>query len=128
MTSESDDPAQERAKAHEELRGHYPPPADFRLLIESFAAQAMAALGKMPDPMTGRTQVNLSWARYFIDILSVLETKTAGNLEGQERMALQGHLATLRLTYVDTAKRAEANDDGQADAASDVQPDLGGEA
>jgi hypothetical protein len=90
--------------AHEELRRHAPPPADFGLLIESFAAQAMTALGKMPDPMTGRTGVNLLWARYFIDLLALLERKTAGNLEPHERSILLAHLSTLRLTYVDTAK------------------------
>lgn len=99
-----------------------PPPVDFRLLVASFTHQAMAALGKVPHPVSGETSVDLVWARYFIDLLGMLETKTQGNLDDGERAALEGNLSTLRLNFVDVSSGADASSeagDGDADAAGE---------
>lgn len=86
-----------------------PPPVDFRLLVASFTHQAMAALGKLPHPATGETKLDLPWARYFIDLLAMLEAKTKGNLEDGERAALEGNLSTLRLNFVDVSAENSAS-------------------
>ncbi len=92
----------------------YPPPVDFRLLMSSFAGQAMASLGKIANPMTGKTDVSLPWARYFIDVLVMLEEKTRGNLEKAEHSDLESSISMLQLTYVDTAKHEAAPPDGES--------------
>ncbi|MBN2289624.1 MAG: DUF1844 domain-containing protein [Candidatus Glassbacteria bacterium] len=43
---------------------------------------------------------NLELARYVIDLLAVLEQKTAGNLDENEQKAVEIILADLRMQYV----------------------------
>ena len=101
----------------EKLAGMAPPPVDFRLFLEGFVGQALVAMGKIPHPVTGKTETDLAWARYFIDLLGLLETKTKGNLDEAEARVLEQQLSTLRLTFVETKKEAEAEDSGE-DASS----------
>ncbi|MCA8972349.1 MAG: DUF1844 domain-containing protein [Planctomycetes bacterium] len=98
-----------------------PPPVDFRLLMASFSHQALAALGKVPHPVSGEVRVDLPWARYFIDLLGMLETKTAGNLTTEEQSALDSTLSMLRLNFVDMQRGSTSADDG--DDAGDVDGD-----
>ncbi len=57
------------------------PPASFVMLVTTLGAQAMSALGFMPDPATGKSNPNRTMAKHFIDTLGVLEEKTKGNLK-----------------------------------------------
>lgn len=75
-------------------------PASFISLIMSLASNAAASLGMMPHPVTGETGVDLTTAKHWIDVLGMLEKKTAGNLEAQEDQMLEGLLADLRMQYV----------------------------
>ncbi len=84
-----------------------PPPVDFRLFLEGFVGQALVAMGKIPHPVTGKTETDLAWARYFIDLLGLLETKTKGNLDEAETRVLEQQLATLRLTFLEVQKETE---------------------
>lgn len=52
---------------------------------------------KLPD---GSSAENLDAARYYIDLLDVLEAKTAGNLTQQEAAMLRDLLYQLRMRYV----------------------------
>lgn len=75
-------------------------PASFISLIMSLASNAAASLGMMPHPVTGETGVDLKTAKHWIDVLGMLEKKTAGNLDPQEAQILEGLLADLRMQYV----------------------------
>jgi hypothetical protein len=75
-------------------------PASFISLIMSLASNAAASLGMMPHPVTGETGVDLKTAKHWIDVLGMLEQKTAGNLDPQEEQMLEGLLADLRMQYV----------------------------
>lgn len=93
----------------------------------------MSSLGKLPHPVTGAVEVDLAWARYFIDLLGMLEKKTEGNLDDGERAALEGNLATLRLNFVDVQKAqdaplADAENATPDDTAADAAADSAGEA
>ena len=98
------EPAQTRRAPREETRpaGHDPldDPASFISLIMSLASNAAAALGMMPHPVTGETGVDLKTAKHWIDVLGMLEKKTAGNLDPQEEQMVEGLLADLRMQYV----------------------------
>ncbi len=99
-----------------------PPPSDFRLFIQGFVGQAMMAMGKVPNPMTGETKVELPWASYFIDLIAMLDEKTSGNLSREEASFLESQLEMLRLTYVETAKeegQLEGNGKGSEPTASE---------
>ena len=82
-----------------------PPPASFSVLVTMLFTQAMAMLGQMPDPNTGKSKVNKPFAKHYIDTLEMLESKTKGNLDDQETAMLNEALHGLRMMNVDT--RAE---------------------
>jgi len=63
--------------------GHRPRPGRCRprrcnLLSTSLAIQAMMAMGGMPNPATGKAEVNLDRAKHYIDTIDLLLQKTAG--------------------------------------------------
>ena len=86
----------------DEARGRDPldDPASFISLIMSLASNAAASMGMMPHPVTGETGVDLKTAKHWIDVLGMLEKKTAGNLDPQEAQMVEGLLADLRMQYV----------------------------
>jgi hypothetical protein len=77
----------------------------FATFVISLSTQALALLGEIPDPVQGRTVVDLEGARQFIDILGILQDKTRGNLDDREAALLQGALYDLRMKYVERANR-----------------------
>ncbi|MDX2167016.1 MAG: DUF1844 domain-containing protein [Deltaproteobacteria bacterium] len=81
-----------------------PPPAlTFSTFLMSLVTQALALLGEIPNPMDGRTSVELDAARQMIDILGILDEKTRGNLDAGEAALLEGALYDLRMKYVERA-------------------------
>jgi hypothetical protein len=65
-----------------------------------FASQAMAAMGLLPDPVSGESAANRTLAKFLIDTLGVLEQKTEGNRTADESRELQDALHRLRMIYV----------------------------
>ena len=76
------------------------PPASFQFLVSSMATQVMFAMGQIPDPNTGKAMVDLELAKHHIDMLSVLEEKTKGNLSPEEGKMLTEALHQLRMAFV----------------------------
>ena len=79
------------------------PPASFTLLVATLATQATCALGQLPDPLSGKTEVRLELAKHVIDTLGVLEAKTKGNLTPDEEQVLESALHQLRMGYVEAS-------------------------
>ena len=77
----------------------------FATFVISLSTQALALLGEIPDPVQGRTVVDLEGARQFIDILGILQDKTRGNLDPRENALLDGALYDLRMKYVERSGR-----------------------
>ena len=77
------------------------PEASFQVLISTFATQAAVALGQIANPMTNKTEVDLSQAKFAIDLLQVLEEKTKGNLSQEEQSYLGDLFYQLRMVYID---------------------------
>lgn len=77
------------------------PPASFDLLLSTLATEAMAALGLITHPATGKGQSHPNQAKYLIDTIGVLEEKTKGNLSPSETRAIEGLLHQLRMAYVE---------------------------
>ncbi len=76
----------------------------FPAFVLSLAHTAAVHFGDIPDPVTGSPgQPNLQAAQQMIDILSLLEQKTRGNLTAEERQLLEQILYELRLRYIDAA-------------------------
>ena len=79
--------------------------AGFADLVNLIVMQAMVGLGGMEGPGGQRIPPNLAMAKYHIDLLEVLEKKTASNLEEEEKRLLEGALFNLRMAYVETTER-----------------------
>ena len=75
-------------------------PASFVSFMMSIASNAASALGMMEHPVTHQREVDVELGKHWIDILGMLQKKTAGNLTPQEKRMLEGLLADLRMQYV----------------------------
>jgi len=84
------------------------PPADFATLVLSLGSSAVMYLGHEDGPDGKKTQRNLPMAKHAIDLLTVLEEKTKGNLSSEEDQILESLLFDLRLRYVEAMKTVPA--------------------
>ena len=73
---------------------------DFSTFVISLASSTQVNLGAMPHPETNRTAQNIPAAKQMIDILTMLQTKTRGNLTEAETALLEQVLFSLRTHYV----------------------------
>ena len=76
------------------------PPASFDILVQSLASQAVMLLTPRRDPRSGRVVQDLDLAKHTIDLLTVLEEKTKGNLTDDEKKLLGTVLYQVRMAYV----------------------------
>ena len=76
------------------------PQINFPTFVLSMNASALVHLGAIDDPATGKKAKNLPMAKQTIDILSMLEEKTKGNLNSDEEQMLKGILYDLKMIYV----------------------------
>ena len=80
------------------------PPASFEFLISGMATQAYAAMGLIPGNDGKPLPTRLDYARHYIDLLSIIEVKTAGNLSDAEKDLLKNTLHQLRMMFVSLKK------------------------
>ena len=76
------------------------PEMNFAGFVLSLSTTAMFHFGDFPDPVTREAKRNLVAAKQTIDILNILQTKTKGNLDEDEKQLLEGILYELRMRYV----------------------------
>ncbi len=81
-----------------------PAEIDFATLIYSFATGALISMGLAPDPHTKKVQKNLTMAKQNIEILTMLQVKTQGNLTEDEAKFLENILTEVRLRFVETSR------------------------
>ena len=93
--------AQEKAQAQRAPADAQTAPA-FIELLNLLAMQAVISLGGYQGPGGERIPANPAAAKHHIDLLEILEKKTAGNLSEEEKRALDSVLYELRLQYVQT--------------------------
>ena len=68
------------------------------------AQNAALFLGQIPNPQTGKGEVNLELAKMFIDQLAMIQEKTRGNLTNEETAVLRNTLANLQMAFVEVSK------------------------
>jgi len=77
------------------------PALSFTAFVLSLASSAAIHFGDLPDPESGQhAEPNLAGAAQMIEILSLLEQKTRGNLTAEERQVLEQVLYELRMRFV----------------------------
>jgi len=77
---------------------------DFSTFIMSLTSSAFYHLGDMPDPSTGKKEVNLPAVQQTIDMLIMLREKTKGNLKEDEKKLLEQLVYELQVKYVAKTK------------------------
>ncbi|UCE18423.1 MAG: DUF1844 domain-containing protein [Gemmatimonadota bacterium] len=96
----------------------------FTQLVLSFQASAMQQMGKIKNPFTDAIERNISQAQMSIDMLTMLQNKTKGNLTEEESRFLDHVLFELRMNYVDEIKKdqqvAEEKEEGVDEATEDA--------
>ena len=79
----------------------------FTAFVISLASTAAIHLGDLVDPTTKEQAApNLDAAAQMIDILSLLEEKTRGNLSAEERQVLEQVLYELRMRFIEVSGAA----------------------
>ena len=80
------------------------PELSFTAFVLSLASTAAIHLGDLADPATGQaSEMNLDGASQMIDILTLLEQKTRGNLTAEERQVLEQVLYELRMRFIEAS-------------------------
>ena len=79
---------------------------DFPTFIMSLSSSAFYHLGDMPDPTTGKKELNLPAVQQTIDMLNMLKEKTKNNLKEDESKLLEQLIYELQVKYVAKSKGA----------------------
>ena len=98
--STSEEPTTEKAQ---QTRVEERLPTSFVSFVYSLGTSALMLLGEGPKQEGSGSPESLGHAQEIIDVLSILETKTKGNLTPEEETLLQEMLYTLRIKYVEKA-------------------------
>ena len=100
--------AAEKERLAETVEGEQPqatlPEGGFAALVQLLAMQAMVGLGGMRGPGGQEIPPNLDLAKHHIDMLDVLDKKTQGNLDAEEKRLLDTMLHQLRMAYVEAVR------------------------
>ncbi len=98
--------AEQLAAGDQEMAGQEPPETDylpevnFYNFVVSLSTTAFYHFGDFAEPATEQQEKNLPAVKQIIDTLAMLQQKTTGNLEADERDLLEGVLYELRMRYV----------------------------
>ena len=98
---------------------------DFVELLHFLHLLCWQALGKIANPVSGKPEKNLQFAKRLIDIFETLELKTKGNLDEDEQRMLDDILRDLRLNYIDELNKDSVSDSGKEQKSEQIQPENG---
>lgn len=77
----------------------------FVILVSSLASSCWINLGKVPNPATNKTEVNLEEAKMVIELLRMLKEKTQNNLSEDEERFIISTISDLELNYAEEVKK-----------------------
>ena len=104
LQDEQETKDQEKQTVSSTEKGTEPFQVDFSTFIMSLTSSAFYHLGDMPDPSTGKKEVNLPAVQQTIDMLIMLREKTKGNLKEDEKKLLEQLVYELQVKYVAKTK------------------------
>ena len=80
------------------------PPPNFSSLVQSMVTQVLYYLGEL-SPGGNESPPNLDMAKHKLELLTMLEEKTANNLAPEEKDVLDHGLYETRMRYVNVASQ-----------------------
>ena len=90
----------------------------FLQLVYTFQHAALANMGKIVNPASGKVERDLDQSRGAIDMLMMLKEKSKNNLTKKEADYIEQVILTLQLNYADEARKPQ-----QEEGKKDGQPD-----
>ena len=87
------------------------------------AQNAALFLGQIPNPQTGKAEINLEVARMFIDQLAMIQEKTRGNLTTEETTVLRNALSSLQMAFVEASTGTADGFSGSVDPRQETEPE-----
>ena len=75
-------------------------PISFSQFVITLVQSTMVALGEVESPDTGQKQMNLALAQDTINVLTMLKSKTAGNLSDDEQKLIDGLPLEVRTKFL----------------------------
>ena len=93
----------------------------FQHLIAMFQTLALQQLGKLVNPISGELERDLQQAKITIDMIVMIQEKTAGNLSDDEKRILDSVLMDLQMNYVDEINRGD--EDQQPESEQSAEPE-----
>ena len=90
----------------------------FAHMVMQQSSMAMMLLGKTAHPETGKIVRDLEAAKFFIDLLEMLEHKTKGNLNQEEAALLKQSLMSLRMAFVEAVDSPPSKSESVGDRGS----------
>ncbi len=72
----------------------------FLYLVSTFKTSALIALGEVENPVTKKIDVNLDQASYYINLLSMLQSKARGNMTEYEEQMLINTVSELEMKFI----------------------------
>lgn len=82
------------------------------------AQNAALFLGQIPNPQTGKGEINLELAKMFIDQLGMIQEKTRGNLTNEETAVLRNTLSNLQMAFVEVSQQGRSESEAASSSAS----------
>ena len=82
----------------------------FMYLVGTFQSSAWIALGKIKNPMTEKSKINIEQASFYIDLLDMIQEKMKGSLTDYEEQMLINTVSELKLNLIDEKKKNISKD------------------
>ncbi len=101
----ADDPAVSAGTSPSNQESSPMPPIDFPSYLLSYYTQGLVLLGEVPNPYTNKKEEDMEGVRHIVDLLSMLEQKTKGNLSKEEQQLLESVLYELRMKFMAKTNR-----------------------
>lgn len=90
------------------------PPATFKNFVTELASTALVCLGYIQSPVSGQRTLDLARGAHVVDLLAMLQVKTHGNLNDEEREYLDTVVEDLQVKLAE--RKAPTSGAGPTDA------------
>lgn len=87
----------------------------FDMLISQSVYGVWIALGKMKNPVTDKTEVDLRSASLQIDMLEMINSRMEASLDENEKQYIDKILSELKMNFVEEEKKEEHSNDDTKD-------------
>lgn len=89
--------------------------------ISLLRSNAMIAMGKTANPMTGKIERDFAQVDFIVDLVEMFKRKMAENLTIREKSFIEGTLGELRMNYVDELNKSNADEKSASEESENAE-------